>query len=119
MNHLLGAGAALSLLVTACGLLAYDRLVVRPSRAIGIVDVAEVYRLKEAEVASLITGSGSDEEHQRAMAQADTFAHRLPMALEELPRDCQCLVILRSAVVGSSANARDLTPLLKSKLEVQ
>ena len=39
------------LLVTACGLLAYDRLVVRPAQVIGVVDVAEIYRLKEAEFA--------------------------------------------------------------------
>jgi len=35
-------GTAISLLVTASGLLAYDRLVAKPSMAIGVVDVAEV-----------------------------------------------------------------------------
>ena len=44
-----------SVLVTACGLLAYDRLVVRPAQVIGVVDVAEIYRLKEAEFAALMT----------------------------------------------------------------
>ena len=45
--------AVVSLLVVACGLLAYDRLVFRPSQVIGIVDVSDVYRAKEAEFASL------------------------------------------------------------------
>ena len=63
---LLALGMSLSLsqsvLVTACGLLAYDRLVVRPSQLIGVVDVSEVYRIKEAEFASLITAGRSDGE---------------------------------------------------------
>jgi hypothetical protein len=46
-----------SVLVTACGLLAYDRLVVRPAQVIGVVDVAEIYRLKEAEFAALMTAA--------------------------------------------------------------
>jgi type IV secretory pathway protease TraF len=63
-----------SVLVTACGLLAYDRLVVRPAQVIGVVDVAEIYRLKEAEFAALMTRGNSDADRQQAMDLATSFA---------------------------------------------
>jgi hypothetical protein len=107
---------ALSTLLATCGLVAYDRLVVRPGRLIGVVDVSEVYRTKEAEFAALLTASKSDDERQRALELASAFAKRLPAALDELPADCQCLVMLKSAVAGTTANTLDLTPLLKSKV---
>ena len=47
--------AVVSLLVAASCLLAYDRLVFRPSQLIGVVDVSDVYRTKEAEFAALLT----------------------------------------------------------------
>jgi hypothetical protein len=111
--------AAVSVLVMACGLLAYDRFVVRPSQVIGVVDVSEVYRIKEAEFASLITAGRSEDERQKAVELATSFARRLPQALEELPRDCRCLVVLKSAIAGRSANTLDLTALLKTKVDLQ
>ena len=110
---------AVCVLVMACGLLAFDRFVVRPSQVIGIVDVSEVYRIKEAEFASLITAGRSEDERQKAVELASSFARRLPLALEELPRDCRCLVVLKSAVAGRSANTLDLTALLKTKVDLQ
>ena len=108
---------ALSTLLATCGLVAYDRLVIRPGRVIGVVDVSEVYRTKETEFAALLTASRSDEERQRALDLASAFAKRLPAALDELPAECQCLVMLKSAVAGTTASTLDLTPLLKAKLE--
>lgn len=119
MKHHLVINVALSVLITAGGLLAYDRLVARPAQLVGVVDVAEVYRLKEAEFAKLITESKSDEERQKALNLASTFAKRLPVAMDELPVDCKCLVVLRSAIAGRTPNTRDLTTLLKTKLEEQ
>ena len=112
-------GFAVSVLVTACGLLAYDRLVARPPQVIGVVDVAEIYRLKEAEFAALLTSGNSDPDRQRAMDLATSFARRLPDALEELPAECRCLVVLRSALAGRAASTLDLTPLLKTKVEAR
>ena len=106
-------------LVTACGLLAYDRLVVRPAQVIGVVDVAEIYRLKEAEFAALMTRGNSDADRQRAMDLATSFARRLPRALEELPADCRCLVVLKSAVAGPTARTLDLTAVLKTKVDAR
>ena len=107
----------LTLFVVAIALTAYDRLVARPGQLIGVVDVGEVYRLKEAEFTQLVTRSASEDERQKALAVARQFAQRLPVALEELPRDCQCLVVVRTAVAGTPPRALDLTALLKRKVD--
>ena len=41
----------------------------------------------------------------------------MPIALQELPRDCGCLVVLKSAVAGPTPQMVDLTALLRSKVE--
>lgn len=104
--------------VVAIALLAYDRMVVRPAQVIGVVDVGEVYRKKEAEFTQIVTKTASEDERQKALLMAHQFAQRLPTALEELPRDCHCLVVVRSAVAGSPPNAVDLTALLKHKVDL-
>ena len=96
-----------------------DRLVVRPAQVIGVVDVAEIYRLKEAEFAALMTRGNSDADRQQAMDLATSFARRLPRALEELPADCRCLVVLKSAVAGPTARTLDLTAVLKTKVDAR
>ena len=109
--------ALLSLLTVSAAIVVYDRVVIRPGQLVGIVDVGEVYRQKEAEFTLLLTKANSDDERQKAMLMARTFAQRLPMALEELPRDCGCLVVLKSAVAGSTPRTVDLTTHLKRKVE--
>jgi hypothetical protein len=109
--------AALALLIVAGALAAYDRLVVRPGQVIGLVDVGEIYRQKEAEFTQLLTRAGSDGERDKAFAMARSFSQRLPSALEELPRDCGCLVVLKSAVAGPTPRTLDLTAHLRRKVE--
>ena len=109
--------AALALLIVAAALAAYDRWVVRPGQMIGLVDVGEIYRQKEAEFTLLLTRAGSDGERDKAFAMARRFSQRLPSALEELPRDCGCLVVLKSAVAGPTPRTLDLTAQLRRKVE--
>ena len=106
-----------SLLVVAISLTAYDRLVLRPSLIIGVVDVAEVYRAKEAEFTQILTKASSTEDRQKALLMAQAFAQRLPLALDELPRECGCLVVLRTAVAGATPNTIDLTARLRRKVD--
>lgn len=105
-----------ALVVVAASLAAYDRLVLRPALVIGVVDVAEVYRAKEAEFTRILTQTRSEEDRQKALSMARAFAHRLPAALDELPRECGCLVILRTALAGPTPNTVDLTARLRSKV---
>jgi len=109
-----------TLLVVAASLTAYDRLVLRPALVIGVVDVAEVYRAKEAEFTQILTKAlsqpPSEEDRQKALVMARAFAQRLPLALDELQRECNCLVILRTAVAGPTPNTIDLTAQLRRKV---
>jgi hypothetical protein len=108
--------AAFTLLVVLGTLAAYDRVVARPAQRVGVVDVGEVYRQKEAEFTRLLTRATNDADREKAFALARSFSQRLPIALEELPRDCACLVMLNSAVVGRTPRTVDLTALLQQKL---
>ena len=118
-SQLLGQGL-LTLFVVSAALAAYDRLVLRPALVIGVVDVAEVYRAKEAEFTQILTKAlsqpASEEERQKALVMARAFAQRLPLALDELQRECNCLVILRTAVAGPTPNTIDLTAQLRRKV---
>jgi hypothetical protein len=109
--------AVLSVLIVAAGLALYDHTVIRPALVIGMVDVAEVYRAKETEFTQLLTRTTLEEDRQKALLMARAFAQRLPVALEELPRDCGCLVVLKSAVAGPTPHTLDLTPLLRRKVD--
>ncbi len=111
------ANALVSLIVLTGGLLAYDRLVIRPARTIGVVDLAEVYRAKEDEFTRRLTAAHSEEERQATLQTARTFAQRLPIALESLPADCGCLVVLKASVAGPTPYTVDLTARLRQKLE--
>ena len=114
------AQGLVTLLVVAASLAAYDRLVLRPALVIGVVDVAEVYRAKEAEFTQILTKAlsqpPSEEDRQKALIMARAFAQRLPLALDELPRECNCLVVLRTAVAGPTPNTVDLTAQLRRKV---
>ena len=105
-----------TLFVVAASLAAYDRLVLRPALVIGVVDVAEVYRAKEAEFTQILTKTSSEEDRQKALLMARAFAQRLPAALDELPRECNCLVVLKTAVAGATPNTIDLTTSLRRKV---
>lgn len=107
----------LSVLVSLASVALYHHGVALPSLRLGMVDVAEVYRLKEAEFTAIVTKSTSDAERERAMGLARAFAQRLPMALDELPGECGCLVMLKGAVAAPSPRTVDLTAHLKAKLE--
>ena len=108
--------ATFALLIMLGTLAAYDRMVVRPAQRVGVVDVGEVYRQKEAEFTQLLTRATNDADREKAFALARSFSQRLPAALEELPRDCACLVVLKSAVAGRTPRTVDLTALLQQKL---
>ncbi|MFY9327207.1 MAG: hypothetical protein WAO76_04190 [Georgfuchsia sp.] len=106
----------ITLFVVAASLAAYDRMVLRPALIIGVVDVAEVYRAKEAEFTHILTKTSSEEDRQKALLMARAFAQRLPAALDELPRECNCLVVLKTAVAGATPNTIDLTASLRRKV---
>lgn len=110
-------GWALTVATLWAGLAIYHTRWVQPAQAIGVVDISDIYYAKEREYSDLLSRTGATDEGQhRAREMAGQFAAALPKALTEMPAECQCLVLLRSAVVGDTPNTVDLTPLLRRKL---
>lgn len=116
---LLTQATVATLMATAC-LSAYHFLVLPASATrFAVVDVGEVYRLKEKQLVELVSKAGAtDADKKHATEMALEFTKSLPAALEQLPRECQCTVLLRAAVAAETGSMRDLTPLLKSKVGV-
>jgi hypothetical protein len=87
--------ALVSLFVVAVGIAAYHHTVRSPADRIGVIDVTEVYRLKEKEFTDLVTKAGASEsDKDKAMAGAEAFARargtpagvRLPGAAAQCDR---------------------------------
>jgi hypothetical protein len=112
-RYLVALGGAA--LLVAVSLAAYDRWILRPALAIGAVDLSEIYRAKEAQFAQLLVATGSEEEREQALQMARAFSQRLPVALDELPLECGCLVVLKTAVIGGP-RVLNLTPALRQKV---
>ena len=81
----------------------------RPAQLIGVVDVAEVYRQKEAEFASLITAGKTEAERQRAMDLAATFARGCPRRWRNCRATAAAWWCSRARSPAHRANTVDLT----------
>lgn len=103
-------------LVSAALITAYDRLFVRPVRTIGVVDSLAVLRSEEQHLSAQLTGEMSVQQKERIAVRARTFARDFPRVLEQIAHECGCLVVDRSAVIGSPPNMIDLTPELARRM---
>lgn len=85
--------------------------------AFATLDIAELYRLKERQVAAvLVQRDGSEAERLLAIQQAAAFGPQVSKILETLPQDCDCLVLAPGAVLGSGTQLVDLTPDVRRRL---
>lgn len=111
---LVGANALVS-----AALIALVPLWLAPERApaLAVLDVAELYRLKELQVAAvLVKRDASDDERTGALRGAAGFGAEVSTLLQKLPDECRCTVLARGAVVGSAPLLRDLTPDVRHRL---
>jgi hypothetical protein len=115
LNALITAALG-SALVIVPALATYEYRIAAPARQVGIVDVAGVYQAKERELANQVI-AGDDKHRERAVAVAQAFAERFPAALDQVAADCECLVIVKSAVAAGSARAADWTDRFREILE--
>lgn len=107
----------ISAVLVAAALAAYDRWVVKPALRVGVIDLSAIYREKEKSYVELVTAkTASEAERAAAQGMVLSFAQRLPRALDELSTECNCLVLLRSALASANPNVTDLTPLLRHKI---
>ena len=105
-------------LLTA-GLLSGYALWIAPARAprLAVLDVGELYRLKEMQVtAVLMKRDASEEERASALKAAGTFSNEVTSLLQALHEECRCLVLARGAVIGQPQALPDLTADLRRRL---
>ena len=85
--------------------------------AFAVLDVAELYRLKESQVSAvLVNHTTSETERAAAIRRAAAFGTELTALIEALPQECGCLILARGAVVGATAPLPDLTPNVRRRL---
>ena len=85
--------------------------------AFAVLDVAELYRVKESEVAAvLVNHTASEAERVTAIARAAAFSTELTALIEALPEECRCLVLTRGAVIGAAEPLPDLTSDVRRRL---
>lgn len=82
-----------------------------------VLDVAELYRLKEAHAAALLTRSAvSDGERVALLHGVQGFGMEVTRQIQQVTRDCRCLLLARGAVVGQDSLLPDLTPDVRQRL---
>ena len=105
-------------LALAAGVSAWMQRTQKPT--FGTLDVAELYRLKEAQVAAvLVKRDSGDAERILAIRRAAVFGAELSKLIDTLPEECGCLVLVRGAVLGSGAQLVDLTPVVRQRLGLE
>ena len=113
--QLVVAGALVSLALVALAVFLYDRLLAPRPRAIAVVSFQAVLEAKEAQFSDVVARPGvSDAERQKAVDAIDSLVSNLGPTIAALAADCNCIVLVKEAVVGSADI--DLTPQLIGKL---
>ena len=106
-------------LLTSAAIVAAGVFWLLPARlpAFAVLDVGELYRLKEAQVtAVLVKRDASDEDRATALRRAAAFGAEVTSLVDALPAECNCLVLARGAVMGAGARLPDLTPDARRRL---
>lgn len=105
------AVAVFTLLGNCAALAAYHYAMSPRWLRVGVVDLAAVYRVKEAQFSAQIgKGDPSEAGRKRAVEDAQRFALALPAQLEALSAQCGCVVLAANAVASRPAQVVDLTP---------
>ena len=88
-----------------------------PLPRLAVLDVAELYRLKESQVAAVIVRpDATNEERLTALKRAHAFGTEITALIQALPEECRCLVFARGALVSHESLLTDLTPEVRRRL---
>ena len=117
----LALGVTINVLLILLAVIAYDQYARLRELRVAVVDVAAVYRWKEAQFTALLTQPVTDlRTDANAPQLAAAFARELPQALDDIAAECHCLLLIRAVLAGPpehvAAHVADLTPTLKQKL---
>ncbi len=104
-------------LQSALIVLAYALWFAPAAPRLAVLDVGELYRLKETQVAKvLVKLDATHEDRALALQRASAFGLEMTNLIQSLPEECHCLILTRGAVVGPAPLLPDLTPEVRRRL---
>lgn len=84
---------------------------------IAVLDVAELYRLKETQVAAqLVKPDTSEADRVAILKSVQGFGSEVTRLIQALPTECGCLILARGALIGKDKQLPDLTPDVRRRL---
>ncbi len=84
---------------------------------LAVLDVAELYRLKETQVAALLVKPDSTGADRAALLKSvQGFGAEVMRVVQALPQECRCLILARGALIGEDSQLPDLTPDARRRL---
>lgn len=92
---------------------------IAPSRTprLAVLDVAELYRLKETQVATLLVKpDGTDADRAAILKGVQGFGAEVMRVVQALPQECRCLILARGALIGEDSQLPDLTSDARRRL---
>lgn len=108
--------ALVSILVCTIGMFGYHYFLGKPN-TLATVDLQSVFDAKQLEFSELaLRKSATDEDRAQALEMASGFPAEMVKALEKISKDCNCTLVVRSAVVGSTK--RDYTKELLAEFNL-
>lgn len=108
---------ALSTLTGAALIWAHGHWLAPQAPRLAVLDVGELYRLKEIQIAAtLVKREASADERTASLQRAQAFGAEVARLIHTLPRECRCLILARGALVGPDTQLPDLTPDAKQRL---
>ena len=88
-----------------------------PAPRLAVLDVGELFRLKEMQLAAVLTKhAATEEERAGALQGAGAFGAEFMTLLHALQHECRCLILVRGALVGPPQALPDLTPDVRRRL---
>jgi hypothetical protein len=86
---------------------------------IGMVDIGSIVRKKEVEFTKLVSATTStDKDREKAIEGAQAFSRQFGQILSELPAQCGCVVLPRSAIASDSPEVINLTPVVMQRVGI-
>lgn len=101
-------------LISSTSLAAYHMLF-RSSGSLATVDLAEIVKIREIQFTNLVNRpNATDKERVEAWNLVNRIGPEIEQALEALQQDCECTLVVKSAVVAGPHE--DMTEALKERL---
>ena len=107
-----------NVLLSATMIFVYGAWIAPPrTPRLAVLDVAELYRLKETQVAAqLVKSDTTDADRTAILKSVQGFGTEVTRLIQALPEECACLILARGAVMGKDTQLPDLTPDLRRRL---